>query len=34
LVPTSNTPDEFRALIRLEIEKWGKVIKAAGIKGE
>jgi tripartite-type tricarboxylate transporter receptor subunit TctC len=34
LVPTSNTPDEFRALIRFEIEKWGKVIKAAGIKGE
>ena len=34
LVPTSNTPDEFRALIKLEIDKWGKVIKAAGIKGE
>jgi tripartite-type tricarboxylate transporter receptor subunit TctC len=34
LQPVSNTPDEFRALVRLEIEKWGKVIKAAGIKGE
>ena len=34
LQPTSNTPDEFRALIKLEIEKWGKVIKAANIKGE
>ena len=34
LVPTSNTPDEFRALIKLEIEKWGKVIKDANIKGE
>ncbi len=34
LQPASNTPDEFRALIKLEIEKWGKVIKAAGIKGE
>ncbi|MEO8441201.1 MAG: tripartite tricarboxylate transporter substrate-binding protein [Betaproteobacteria bacterium] len=34
LQPTSNTPDEFRALIKLEIEKWRKVIKAAGIKGE
>ena len=34
LQPTSNTPDEFRALIRLEIDKWGKVIMAHGIKGE
>ena len=34
LQPVTNTPEEFRALIRLEIEKWGKVIKAAGIKGE
>ena len=34
LQPTSNTPDEFSALIKLEIEKWSKVIKAAGIKGE
>lgn len=34
LQPTSNTPDEFRALIRSETEKWGKVIKAANIKGE
>jgi tripartite-type tricarboxylate transporter receptor subunit TctC len=34
LQPVTNTPDEFRALVRLEIEKWGKVIKAAGIKGE
>jgi tripartite-type tricarboxylate transporter receptor subunit TctC len=27
-------PDEFRAYIKADIEKWGKVIKAAGIKGE
>ena len=32
LQPVSNTPDEFRALIRAEMEKWGKVIKAANIK--
>lgn len=34
LQPVSNTPDEFRALIKLETEKWGKVIKAANIKGD
>jgi tripartite-type tricarboxylate transporter receptor subunit TctC len=27
-------PDEFRAYIKADMEKWGKVIKAAGIKGE
>ena len=26
-----NTPDEFTAYIRSEIEKWGKVAKAAGL---
>ena len=26
-----NTPEEFRAYIRAEIDKWGKVIRAAGI---
>lgn len=30
--PTS--PEEFSALIRAEIQKWGKVIKDAGIKVE
>jgi tripartite-type tricarboxylate transporter receptor subunit TctC len=34
LQPYTNTTDEFRALIKLETEKWGKVIKAANIKGE
>jgi tripartite-type tricarboxylate transporter receptor subunit TctC len=34
LQPVSNTPDAFRAMIRADIEKWGKVIKAAGIKGD
>ncbi|HUR60210.1 MAG TPA: tripartite tricarboxylate transporter substrate-binding protein, partial [Opitutaceae bacterium] len=34
LQPASNTPDEFRALIKAETEKWGKVIREGGIKGE
>ena len=34
LQPVSNTPDEFRALVKSETEKWGKVIKAANIKGD
>ncbi|HKA43855.1 MAG TPA: tripartite tricarboxylate transporter substrate binding protein [Burkholderiales bacterium] len=31
-VPT--TPEEFGAFLKREIDKWGKVIKAAGIKAE
>ena len=27
-----NTPDEFRAFIAAEIEKWGKVVREANIK--
>jgi tripartite-type tricarboxylate transporter receptor subunit TctC len=27
-----NTPEEFAAYLRSEIDKWGKVVKAAGIK--
>jgi tripartite-type tricarboxylate transporter receptor subunit TctC len=34
LQPASNTPEEFRTLIRTEGEKWGKVIKSANIKGD
>jgi tripartite-type tricarboxylate transporter receptor subunit TctC len=29
-----NTPEEFQTLIRAEIAKWAKVIKAAGIRAE
>ena len=32
--PVSTTPAEFAAFIRSEGDKWGKVIKAAGIKGD
>ena len=30
----ASTPDQFAAQVRAEIERWGKVIKAAGIKAE
>lgn len=30
----SSSPEDFAALIRTEIAKWAKVIKAAGIKPE
>jgi tripartite-type tricarboxylate transporter receptor subunit TctC len=32
--PVGNTPEQYTAFIENEIAKWGKVIKAAGIKGE
>ena len=32
--PIGSTPEEFAALIRAEYEKWGPIIKAAGIKPE
>jgi tripartite-type tricarboxylate transporter receptor subunit TctC len=32
--PTGSTPEAFADFIRAEHEKWGPVIKAAGIKGE
>lgn len=31
---TTNTPEQFTALVREELVKWGKVIKAAGVKVE
>jgi len=30
----ASSPEEFSAYIRTEMEKWGKVIKAAGVSGE
>ena len=32
--PVGNTPEQYAAFMQAEIAKWGKVIKAAGIKGE
>ena len=32
--PVANTPDEFDARIRLEIEKWGKVVRDAKLRIE
>jgi tripartite-type tricarboxylate transporter receptor subunit TctC len=32
--PVLNTPAEFGAVIRKEMERWGKVVKAAGLKIE
>src|SRR5262249_60547392 len=31
-VLSGNKPEEFAAFIRSEIDKWGKVVQAAGIK--
>jgi len=33
-VPASDTPEEFAALIKADYEKWGQVIREAGIKLE
>jgi tripartite-type tricarboxylate transporter receptor subunit TctC len=32
--PVANTPDEFSARIKLEIEKWGKVVHDAKLRIE
>jgi len=32
--PVGNTPEQYTAFMKNEIAKWGKVIRAAGIKGE
>ena len=34
LVPVGNTPDEFDAFVRSEIEKWAKVVKFAKLKND
>jgi tripartite-type tricarboxylate transporter receptor subunit TctC len=32
--PVGSTPEEFQAIIRTDVAKWGKVVKEAGIKAE
>lgn len=32
--PVANTPSQFAAMIKLETEKWGKIVKDANIKAE
>jgi len=33
-VTLGNSPEEFSVFVRTEMEKWAKVVKAAGIKSE
>ena len=30
--PSPSTPEQLRALIRADVERWGRVIRTAGIK--
>ena len=32
--PVATTPEQYTAFVQEEIVKWGKVIRAAGIKGD
>ena len=32
--PIGNSPEQYAAFMKIEIAKWAKVIRAAGIKGE
>jgi tripartite-type tricarboxylate transporter receptor subunit TctC len=32
--PVSNTPEQFGAFLRAEIERWAKVVKAANIRAD
>ena len=34
LEPIPTTPEAFEKQLRIEIEKWGKVVKATGAKPE
>jgi len=33
-VPIGNSPDDFRAVLREEHDRWAPIIAAAGIKAE
>jgi tripartite-type tricarboxylate transporter receptor subunit TctC len=33
-ITLGNSPDEFAAFVRAETDKWAKVVKAAGVRGE
>jgi tripartite-type tricarboxylate transporter receptor subunit TctC len=33
-IALANSPEEFTAFVRMETDKWAKVVKAAGIRGE
>jgi tripartite-type tricarboxylate transporter receptor subunit TctC len=32
--PVASTPEQFEAQLRLELEKWGKIIRAAGLRAQ
>jgi tripartite-type tricarboxylate transporter receptor subunit TctC len=34
LTPMGNTPEQFDAFIKVEIDKWAKVVKASGAKSD
>ena len=34
LEPAPNTPEEFRKMIAAELQRWGQVMKEAGIRQE
>jgi tripartite-type tricarboxylate transporter receptor subunit TctC len=34
LIPVGSTPEEMAAVLKAEMDKWGPVIKAAGIKAD
>ena len=32
LEPTTNTPEEFAAMIKIEVVRWGKIVETAKVK--
>lgn len=34
MVRLLGTPDELAAIVKSEMDKWGRIIKAAGLRGE